>query len=63
MSVLLTVPLGPTPPPPSGSDEKSPYQVRVLAAAVLRLVAEQYGSKYPGLLPRESPASELRHKF
>lgn len=52
MSVLLTVPLGPY-PPTSGSDDKSPYAARVLASSVLRLVAEQYGSKYPGLLPRK----------
>lgn len=54
MSVLLTVPLGPWPPAPSGSDDKTPYALRGLASNVLRLISEQYASKYPGLLPRTS---------
>lgn len=53
MSVLLTVPLGPH-PPSSGAEEKSPYATRVLAASVLRLVAQQYGDKYTALRPRKS---------
>ena len=68
MSVLLSVPLGPH-PPQSGSEDKTPYQLRAVAANVLKSIMEQYGPKYPGLLPRElfklimGIGPDLRHHF
>jgi transcription initiation factor TFIID subunit 6 len=54
MSILLTFPLGPHPPPSSVTKgELTSYGLRVRAAHLLRKVAEVYGPKYPGLLPRK----------
>ncbi|ORY35025.1 hypothetical protein BCR39DRAFT_516221 [Naematelia encephala] len=50
MSVILTVPLGPH--PPSGEKGLTPFELRSKASQVLGKVAKQYGSTYPGLLPR-----------
>ena len=57
MSVLLTVPLGPTTHPSSSSpgSQPTPYDLRVRASEVLSKIVALYGSKYPGLLPRQHP--------
>ena len=53
MSVLLTVPLGPHPAGPTYTGQPSAFDLRVNAASILNKIANVYGPRYPGLIPRE----------
>ena len=53
MSILITVPLGPHPPSGPSQGQPTPYELRVRAGEVLKRIAELYGPRYPGLLPRK----------
>jgi hypothetical protein len=57
--MILTVPLGPH-PPSSSAPKPDAFDIRARAAEVLGKIAQVYGPKYPGLLPRESTHMVLR---
>jgi transcription initiation factor TFIID subunit 6 len=52
LSTILTVPLGPF-PPSSSTPKPDAFDIRARAADVLGQIAQVYGPRYPGLVPRE----------